>query len=340
MQLRMTPAVLAEEGEDIVLRGLIDPDTLDALRVDNYQREIESRQYIEDIARSFATNAVADIDLGMRGGDFVEEDGAFVLKDPVYIVDGFQRVTAARHAMGEGVRPMLGAALRFNTNYEWEKERFHVLNAKRKRVSPNIHLRNMRSRFPLVELLHELCQDEKGFPLHRHVCWQQSMRRDHLLTATTLLKCVATLHAHFGVARSLPMEELVAALQKVVTRIGAAQFRANVLVFVGVVEDCWAVSRLGCKDQTTAVRGGFLTSLARILDEHDAFWRETRLVVEAPVRRKLKSFPITDGNVQRLAASSGPSALILHQMMLGHLNAGRRTGKLVARDDRKAAVRV
>lgn len=334
MHLKMTSAALAEEGDDIVLRGVIDPDTLDALQVAAYQREIESVRYIEDIAKGFETRSVADIDLGMRGGDYDEKAGTFTLKDPVYIVDGFQRVTAAKTVMLRGVRPVLGAAVRFNTTFAWEKERFHLLNAKRKRISPNVHLRNMRSDFAVVEMLHDLCRREQGFPLHGRVCWQQNMRREHLVTAMTLLKCVGALHAHLGAGRLVRMEDLVAAMQATMDRVGKAAYRANVLVFFGVMQECWGISRIVYKDQATVLRGGFLDALARILDAHDEFWNDRRLIVTPPVRRKLASFPIADPHVQMLAGSGGTSRVLLHDMLLAHLNAGRRTQKLVARAEK------
>jgi hypothetical protein len=333
MHLKMTSAALAEEGDDIVLRGVIDPATLDALRVDSYQREIESRPYIEGIAEGFRTNSVADIDLGMRGGDFDERSGVFTLRDPVYIIDGFQRVNAARLALDRGLRPALGAALRFNTTFAWEKDRFQVLNAKRKRVSPNVHLRNLRTDFPVVEMLHDLCRREAGFPLHDRVCWQQNMRRDHLVTALTLLKCVGVLQAHFGAGRSTAMEQLVSAMQGTMEKIGRVAYRQNVLVFFGVLEECWGVSRIPYKEQATVLRGGFLTALARLFDAHDEFWNEKRLVVAAPLRRKLKSFPVADPNVAALASGGTAPTSILYQMLLAHLNSGKRTQKLVARDD-------
>jgi hypothetical protein len=335
--LRMTCAALAEEGDDIVLRGVIDPETLGALRADSYQREVESRSYIEGIAEGFRTNSVADIDLGMRGGDYDERSGTFTLKDPVYIVDGFQRVNAARLALDKGMRPVLGAALRFNTSFAWEKERFHLLNARRKRVSPNIHLRNLRGEFAVVEMLYDLSWRDEGFPLHERVCWQQNMRRDHLLTALTLLRCVGELQAHFGAGRSTAMEPLVASMQGTMERIGKAAYRGNVLVFFGLLEECWAVSRIAFKDQTTVLRGGFLNALAKVFDAHEEFWNEKRLVVDASVRRKLKAFPVADPHVAALASGGTASSAILFQTLVSHLNAGRRTRKLVARSESNGA---
>jgi hypothetical protein len=333
----MTSAALAEDGEDIVLRGVIDPDTIDALKVDSYQREIESRAYIEQIAGGFRSNSVADIDLGMRGGNYDERDGTFTLKDPVFIVDGFQRVTAARLALSQGKRPMLGAALRFNTSFAWEKERFHVLNAKRKRIAPSIHLRNLRTDFAVVEMLYDLCRRDEGFPLHDRVCWQQNMRRDHLLTALTFMKCVGALHAHFGAGRTFISDELVRAMQSTMEKVGKATYRNNVLVFFGVLEDCWAISRIAYKDQATVLRGAFLAALARVFDEHDEFWSDKCLVVAATLRRKLKAFPVTDPNVVALASGGGTSTTLLGQMLLAHLNAGKRTQKIVGRESREPA---
>ncbi|MCE9637709.1 MAG: hypothetical protein K8T90_18575 [Planctomycetes bacterium] len=331
IQLRMTSAALAEEGDDVVLRGVIDPETLGALRADSYQREVESRSYIEGIAEGFRTNSVADIDLGMRGGDYDERAGTFTLKDPVYIVDGFQRVNAARLALDKGMRPVLGAALRFNTSFAWEKERFHVLNAKRKRIAPSIHLRNLRSDFPVVEMLFDLSVRDEGFPLHERVCWQQNMRRGHLLTALTLLRCVGELQAHFGAGRSVAMEQLVAAMQGTMEKVGKAAYRGNVLVFFGLMEECWAVSRVAYKDQAPVLRGGFLAALTKVLDAHEEFWNEKQLVVDPAVRRKLKAFPVTDPHVAALASGGAASTAILFQMLVSHLNAGRRTKKLVSR---------
>lgn len=336
MHLRMTAAALAEEGDDIVLRGVIDPDTIESLRVDKYQREIESDRYIEDIAKGFRTHSVADIDLGMRGGDYDEEDGVFTLKDPVYVIDGFQRVNAARLAMGRGVRPVLGAALRFNTSFAWEKERFHVLNARRKRVSPNVHLRNLRTDYSVVELLHELC-NEDGFPLCDKVCWQQNARKEHFVTALTLLKCVGALHSHFGAGRTMHLEQLAAGTQTVMERIGKANYRNNVLVFFGAMEECWGVRRMELKEHDTVLKGGFLVTLARIFDEHDDFWVEKRLLVPSDLRRRLASFPVNDPGVEKLASSSGPSLRMLRQYIVDHLNAGRRGKKLVPRDARTGA---
>jgi hypothetical protein len=334
--LKLTSAALAEEGDDIVLRGVIDPDTLDALRVDRYQREMESQRYIEDIAEGFKTHSVADIDLGMRGGDYDEYAGTLTLKNPVYVIDGFQRVSAARLAMSHGTRPVLGAALRFNTTFEWEKSRFHVLNARRKRVSPNIHLRNLRTDYPVVEMLHDLC-NEQGFPLHERVCWQQNLRPKHLVTATTLLKSAGALQAHFGGGRSVRLEQLLDCMQTTMEKIGRANYRTNILVFFGVLEECWGVRRIAYREHATVLRGGFLGALAKLFDEHDEVWVEKRLVVPTSIRRKLASFPVTDPSVEKLASSAGPANAMLYELILKHLNAGRRTNRLVGRSEKNGA---
>jgi hypothetical protein len=337
MNLRMTDAALAEDGDDLVLRGVIDPETIDALKVDSYQREVESLTYIEQIARGYRTKSVADIDLGMRGGNYDESDGSFTLKDPVFIVDGFQRVTAARLALQQGVRPLLGAALRFNTTYAWEKVRFQILNANRKRVSPNIHLRNLRSDFAVVELLYDLSTREQGFPLYGRVGWQQNRRSSQLVSATTLLKCAGRLHARFGAGRSVTLSELVPSMQATLDRVGPATYRQNLLVFFGVMQECWGINRIVFTNQAAVLRGNFLDALARLLDEHDEFWNDKQLAVPPVVRRKLQSFPVGDPHVQLLASGGSSARLMLYDMLVAHVNSGRRTQRLGARPERALA---
>lgn len=98
-QVRVLNGALDVDSErnDIILRGRLDPDCLEALLVDDYQREILPAATIREIMPAVETGEVPDIDLGMRGENCrSEKDGSYVLHDPVYIVDGLQRTTAAR----------------------------------------------------------------------------------------------------------------------------------------------------------------------------------------------------------------------------------------------------
>ena len=66
--VRIIHAALDEDADgSIILRGRIDPETLDALLSDDYQREILSVSTINQILKGFEPNgSIPDIDLGMR----------------------------------------------------------------------------------------------------------------------------------------------------------------------------------------------------------------------------------------------------------------------------------
>ena len=55
-------------GSQIVLRGVLDNDSLDLLQVSEYQREILPQSKIMDLIGAMKTGRVPDIELGMRGG--------------------------------------------------------------------------------------------------------------------------------------------------------------------------------------------------------------------------------------------------------------------------------
>src|SRR5262249_29116679 len=120
--IKMLDAALEEWGEFLILRGVVDPGSLDAILVPDYQRGVLSPATINGLARAIKDSKVPDIELAVRGGDFKEREGCFYIKDPVYVVDGLQRITGARRVMQDGGEPYLGATLYFNTTIPWERE--------------------------------------------------------------------------------------------------------------------------------------------------------------------------------------------------------------------------
>src|SRR3954452_16034050 len=117
--VKVLKAALDEDGADIILRGVIAPDSLHLLQVDDYQREILPFARIRDLVGALENGNVPDIVLGMRGGAYHDRDGVFYLQDPVFIIDGLQRTTAAKHLLMKGGRePRLGVKVHFNTSKE------------------------------------------------------------------------------------------------------------------------------------------------------------------------------------------------------------------------------
>jgi hypothetical protein len=73
-----------------------------------------------------------------------------------------------------------------------------------------------------------------------------------------------------------------------------------------------------------------MVTLARILADHKTFWEEKRLVVGRHDIDKLRSFPIKDPGILDLISASGSKMIpLLYSRLVGHLNSGRRTRRLL-----------
>src|ERR1700730_8702011 len=110
-----------DEGPDgsIILRGTLDPGSLRLIQVDDYQREkipISSRSSLV-AALKLPSNKVPDVVLGCRGGNISGKADVTFIKDPTYVIDGLQRISAALHLIDTGIKldPRLGCSVHFNT---------------------------------------------------------------------------------------------------------------------------------------------------------------------------------------------------------------------------------
>lgn len=329
--IRMIHAALDEdEGGTIILRGVISPESLENLKVAPYQREILPISKIHDLMKAFEVGGVPDIDLGMRGGSFLEKDNSFYLQNDVYVVDGLQRVTAARQVLADQGAPRLGATIHFNTTEDWERARFKTLNSTATKLSPNILIRNMQQESPIVEMLYLLCKD-KSFALHEKVCWQQRMKRDELISVVTFLQSSAFLMSRFGTGtRSTRFKENISGLQRVMDKIGRTTCRDNIKAFWDLLDECFNIKLITFREGASFLKTSFVFTLATILTEHANFWSDARLSVPRDLRKKIALFPIKDPEIARLVASSGNTSKdILYQIMVKHINSGKRTKRLV-----------
>ncbi len=319
----------------IVLRGVIDLDSLQHIRAAPYQR---GQMHRKDIMSGCESGAqLPDVELGMRGEDFDSKGGTFTLKDPVYAIDGWQRITTALKfldSIADG-KLRLGAMIRFNTTEEYERKRFETLNgSSRAKVSANIMIRNKRSDSQAVLMLYGLSHTDKGFVLQDRVAWGQSMARGELITAFGLVKIVGRLHSHKIPGRTNAMDHLVRALDRGVEVFGIQVMRENVKAFFDLVDECWGVRRVHYREGATYIKGAFLIVLARVLSDHSDFWKQPddrRLFVEASLRRKLSQFPVNDPTVVQLSGSSGKGMEMLYMMLRDHLNRGKTTKRLTSR---------
>ena len=333
--IKIINAALDVHGDDIILRGLIDPESLYLIQTDEYQREVLSGVKFDGLVKAFQTGKkVQDVTLGMRGHRVREhaEEHTYYLQDPVFSVDGLQRISAAIAAMHEkpDTEVRLGAMIYFGTTQEWEKEQFVILNLHRTKVSPNVILRNMRDTYTVIGTLYSMSSGDKVFVLNDRVCWTQRMRRSDAINALTMLKTIGFLHSHIGPGRGSSIKDLVEGIQQIMERVGKNIFRENTRYFFEIVDICWGI-RHASYGGSTQLRGSFLRCLAQMFSSHNKiFFKENhRLMVDADTRKKLKSFPIGDQNIMNLASASGKSAEILYYMLIDHVNRGRRTKRLV-----------
>lgn len=328
-------------GGEIVLRGVIAPESLLNLQRDDYQRESLPLTSLSNIVTAIkAGETLPDVELGMRGQDYTDRNGVFTLKEPVFIVDGLQRISGGIHVMqsSNGEVPVrIGATIHFGTNKEWERNRFRILNTLRVRVSPSVILRNMKDGSPFVNMLCNLTANDKSFVLLDRVTWSQRMNRSEIITGLTLAKTVGFLHAHIASTRSVTIEELVPGLDKAMEICGIQTMRANIRTFFDLIDECWGIRRIQYKEGSPHVKGAFLTMLAKLISDHRNFWQgdgslDKKLFIEAPLRRKIGQFAIHDPQISNLAGSNGASRVMLYMLLRNHINSGKRTKHLIPRN--------
>lgn len=351
--VRILNGALTEQSDgEIVLRGILDPESLGFLHTDDYQREVlvgkgkggDKMVKVIDEKVHFP-----DIELGMRGQKFEEEkDGVYTLHNPVFIIDGLQRTSAIKEWMERNPKKKLpvslGVKVHFGTNYKIEKRLFTIWNgSSRRRVSPNILLRNLRDEHPALLTLYGLTKSEQSFPLCGRVTWTQQAFRSDLLTAMNLVKTVSTLTRRFWKGTYFPARKLKtpgggnardmlpSQLDAVAKEMSLSKFRTAVVKFYELVDACWGIRNVVYTNKSTHLRGNFLITLAMVLNDHDNFWKGNDLVIDADFKKRIKSFPVTDPEVARLASAGHMAIILLYDMMVKHLNARRHEGNRLVR---------
>lgn len=317
---------------EIVLRGVLDPKSLHLIKTDDYQREVLPMNSLNSLMDAMRRSTpVPDVTLGMRGGSYLEREGALFLQDDTYVIDGLQRISAALHLIrsGQVESPHLGAVVYFNTTRESETEIFRILNTSQLKLSPNVLVRNYREAYSSIDMLFGLTQD-RSFVLCNRICWQQRMRRQELLTAFTLLKTSNLLHATFGPGRSSRLIESIKGSEKLISSVGRARMRENLKIFFDVIDSAWGIRSVAFKEGAAYLKSGFLFALAMVLANHKNFWEDRKLVVNADMKYKLSIFPVNDPQVKGLAASGGSARRMLFRLLVDHMNSGKRTHRLRA----------
>lgn len=353
--IKVLNAALEERGNGaLILRGSISPESLRLLRKDDYQREVLAESGGRRTSRLRkgieAGVTLPDIELGMRGQNFSSRGSTVVLHDPVYIIDGLQRVSAMTAFMEEGgevsnTNP-LGATVHFSTNKEWEKERFAALNQLRTPVSPNVMLRNSKDAHPSVLTLYGLSTNEPGFALYERVCWNQRMAKNDLVSAMALLRAATGLHKHIiddtlgdGIREAKIAGAQVyvtnsrnrgpVTLDRVAKSVGLNNFRANVRDFFDLIDECWGIRTIEYGEATGHLRGNFISTLSSFLSKNEMLWdaARKRFHLDAKTKARLKSFPVNDPEIRRLSSAGTMVLPTLYMHLLTHMNKGKSKHK-------------
>jgi hypothetical protein len=329
--IRIRDAALEERGDFIILRGVIDPQSLKYLLTPDYQRGTLTRKVINSLANAIKTSKVPDVELAVRGGDFTERTGIYTINSPTYIMDGLQRISAARQVLEDNIEPFLGATAYFNTTIPWERERFRILNADRVRVSPNVLLRNQRGDNQALKLIYDMTTREKSFLLYERVTWQQNQKRTEVMTALVMLRTIRALHAHVpGIGGNMGSSwiETARALKRVMDTISRSIFISNINTYFSVLDQCWSIRNVVFTERQAHLKGTFLLALAAVLSRYENFWNGEKLSIDRLLVKKISLFPINDPEVRNLAGASGQSRNILTAMLADHINSGKRTQRL------------
>jgi hypothetical protein len=327
--IKIAKAALADWGNDhIILRGVIDPASLAALKVGNYQRGAQPRN-VRGIMQGFThAGGVPDIELGMRGLSFTQAEGNFLLYDPIYIIDGLQRREAALDVLKNGIQPKLGVRIHFDTTEPWERKRFELLNANRTKVSSSVLIRNLAADNSAIKMLKDLSLDP-FFPLANRVSWDQRMKTGQFVHGGMFLKTIAQIHHRLapGLASSR-YTEMSAGLEELMGRVGRTVLRDNITQFWEIIDECFNVRGVEVASAAPHLKSGFLSVLAKIFADHQNFWNDTNLTVSSDLRRKLALFPINDPNISRLCGASGQTQVWLYYQIVDHINHRKRSRRL------------
>jgi hypothetical protein len=338
--VRILNASLDEDQDSpssIIINGRVDPSTLRFLRVDStYQRPLGDRSEIYQALKDGIV--VPNIDIGVRGQNFTTEGDDILIHLPAYIIDGWQRVGTALRLLDQiPNHPIrIFATVHFGTDDVWERHRFTELNKNVRKVSPNLHLRNMRDSNTAVLTLYGLCHNDKSFALYGKVSWSQSMKRGDLVSALTLAKVARRLHSHATSLTGMSVPMVAAGLDETVRKVTMQRFRKNVASFFDVIHECWGLDAIEYRNNAPQVKSTFLVQLARVFSSHIDFWdqSESGFFVAADLRRKLAKFPINDPHIKSLAGTGGAAMSILYDLLVNHINSGKRTGHLRSRYSR------
>ena len=258
------------------------------------------------------SGGVAALALGMRGHSFTRGDGNFFLHDPIYVIDGLQRRTAALEVLKKGIQPRVGVTIHFDTTEAWETTRFELLNTSRAKLSAGVLIRNLSNENPAIKVLYDLGFDP-SFALANRVSWDERMKPTHIIQGHLLLNATAQLHRRLGPDLTSRRHAVTCAgLQKVIERIGPNALRDNIKRYWDVLDECFNIRGIERASAPPHTKGDFLKAISNVFADHQDFWKDSTFTVSSDLRRKLTLFNIHEPSIARLCGSPGIGETMLY----------------------------
>lgn len=304
------------------------PEAKGVIIIPEYQRmEMTSGDKQADLMAALAPEGIGvpgDLLACMRGESFhrVGQSEVVLETDSLYLLDGHQRIAAARARLkaGQKVQP-LGIKILLGTAEEEEVKLFEQHNLYQTNVSSDVHLRNSDTN-PTIRDLHKFATTTEGFPKVR---WDQQKVPGEQLKARMLFETTIVLH---GYSPGKPLDEILVALEEVGKKHGTTLVVQNVKAFFEVVEEIFGVRPDDERDDAVRVsklmyRLPLLCGLAKLFSKYEQFWDKkspNKLKVSKVDIKKLRGLKAKD--LDRELERAGATKAV-HELLLRRLKAAR-----------------
>lgn len=319
-------------GDDVVIRGYIEPVHLPRLFIDTYQREQRPEGRLADmIAAVSASSRLPDAELNMRGKNYrMVGKGIVHVMDPLAVLDGQQRRAAVLEAcrLHLGLEARFGVIIHVNRSIEWERDRFEILNLRREAVKKQVLLRNRADdRHPIIATMLGLSTNDREWVMHKRVTWTQDARNADLINAWTLARLMCNLHAHKVSLSGSSFDDVVRALDGCEKAFGLQAFRGNTRTFFDAIDKAWNIRDIMIKSGAIFLRNNSLVMLARTMCKYHDFWRpgdEKHLVIDRDAIERMKFFKWHDPQVANVLTVEAGRLQELEDKFVEKLNYRRR----------------
>lgn len=346
--IKLRHGVITGRDGRLVLRGELDTDTIFQLLTDWYQRGEVASFKTKRLVKSLEAGAMfPDLTLGMRGKNYqATNSGEVSLSDPVYVIDGMQRWSAALYVLENmpDIPVQLGARVFAPTDVEFERNLFREMNQNHTAMGASVLLRNEKETSRVAATLYGLSINEPDFALCHRVAWNQQAATGpggDLVRGIVLLKVLASLQMHLmrgakGASLSRVLD-LLSLCDNRIDAVGLNQSRKNLVRFFDVIDEVWGIRSVPIKFGAPQLKEAWLVIIARIFSDHREFWRdEIELFVSKDHIRDLRKIDPNDPALLAFASAGGAAAQRqqLYFNMLAYLNKGKRgDNRLVNRYD-------